>query len=220
MRTEVVSMTEFPEDQDRPTRPKVRLWPILLIGAIAAVAAFAVFNGIGGKPEGGGDPGSTETTQQVNYGMAGPPQDVVVSRAAIESTPTPPALESPESAVRSYLDWISYGYRTAQPVFAEPTMSTAESVRIDAYNEYNLQKQRIIDQSLVSITFGDATIDGATATITTSEVWTYRYVSISEPGKTIDGPFEATYNAVYTLVQGDAGWVVDSVAAERVGDSQ
>lgn len=216
----MVSTTESLEEHDRPMRPRVPLLPILLIAAIAVVAAFAVFNGAGSKTSGDGDSSSTETTPQVSYGMAGAPQDVVVSRAALESTPTPWVLETPESAVRSYLDWISYGYRTAQPAFSEPTMSPGEAVRVDSYNEYNLQKQRIIDQSLVSITFGEPTIDDATATISTSEVWTYRYVSTTEPGKTIDGPFEVKYETVYTLIRSDAGWVVDSVAPERIDSSQ
>ena len=216
----MVSMTDSPDDRDRPTPASARWRTILLVGAIAIVAAAAVYYGINDNADGDGDGSSTETTPQVSYGMAGAPQDVVVSRAALESTPTPWVLESPESAVRSYLDWISYGYRTAQPAFSEPTMSAEEAVRIDSYNEYNLQKERIIDQNLVSITFGEPAIDGTTATISTVEQWTYRYVSITEPGETIDGPFEATYNAVYTLVQGEAGWVVDSVAVERVGDSQ
>jgi hypothetical protein len=198
----------------------VRWGSVLLICVIAAAAAFAVISGTGGKAEADGDDSSAETTQQANYGMAGAPQDVVISREALESTPSAWVLESPESAVRSYLDWISYGYRTAQPAFAEPTMGAEEAVRVDSYNEYNLQKERIIDQELVEITFGEATIDGATATIGTSEVWTYRYVSTTEPGKTIEGPFEARYEGVYTLAQTDAGWVVDSVDIERLDDSQ
>lgn len=213
-------MTESPDDRDESTPASSQWRTILLVGAIAVVAAGAVYYGMSDKADSDGDGSSTETTQQVNYGMAGPPQDVIVSRAALESTPTPWVLDSPESAVRSYLDWISYGYRTAQPAFSEPTMSAEEAVRVDAYNEYNLQKQRIIDQSLVSITFSEPTIDGTTATISTAEQWTYRYVSISEPGKTIDGPHDANYNVVYTLILGDTGWIVDTVTPERTDASE
>lgn len=213
-------MTESVEDRDQPTPTRLKWGSILLIGVIAVAAALAVVVGTRGTTEGTGDDASAETTPQVSYGMAGPPQDVVVSRAALESTPAPWVLDSPESAVRSYLDWISYGYRTAQPAFSEPTMGAEEAVRIDAYNEYNLQKQRIIDQSLVSITFGEPQVAGAAATITTSEVWTYRYVSISEPGVTIDGPFEARYESTYTLAQADGSWVVESVDVTRLDEAQ
>lgn len=169
---------------------------------------------------GGDDTATEDDAPQVSYGMAGAPKDVIVSREAIESTPTAPVLDTPESAVRSYLDWISYGYRTAQPAFAEPTMSEYEVVRIDAYNEYNIQKDRLIDQSLISLTFSDEDIQGSTATIATSERWAYRYVSTTEPGKTIDGPHEAEFENVYSLILTDAGWVVDRVRLGSVGESE
>lgn len=192
----------------------------ICLGAIMLAVALVVSGCTG---TGGGDAlgdGSSETTPGVSYGMAGAPKDVVVSREAIESTPTAPALGTPESAVRSYLDWISYGYRTAQPSFSKPTMSEAEMVRVDAYNEYNVQKDRLINQVLDSITFGEATITGGSATISTDEEWTYWYVSIIEPGRILEGPMKAEYSAVYTLLKTDAGWVVDSVDAERLGESE
>lgn len=164
--------------------------------------------------------GSKETTPSVSYGMAGAPKDVVVSREAIESTPTAPVLDTPESAVRSYLDWISYGYRTAQPGFSKPTMSEAEMVRVDAYNEYNIQKDRILNQTLDSVTFGEAKITGESATLSTDEEWTYWYVSITDPAKILEGPKKAAYSATYSLLKTESGWVVDSVDAERLGESE
>lgn len=187
--------------------------------SLLCVFMFALALILGGcdGTSGASDGSSEETTPSVSYGMAGAPKDVVVSREAIESTPTAPVLDTPESAVRSYLDWISYGYRTAQPGFSKPTMSEAEMVRVDAYNEYNIQKDRLINQTLDSITFGEATITGSSATVSTDEEWTYWYVSITEPGKILEGPMKAEYSAVYNLLKTDTGWVVDSIDAERLG---
>ncbi len=193
------------------------------LACLVAVMLPVVLVAAGCSGTDGGDTsteGSTESTAGVNYGMAGAPKDVVVSREAIESTPTAPVLDTPESAVRSYLDWISYGYRTAQPGFSKPTMSEAEMVRVDAYNEYLIQKDRLINQTLDSVTFGEVKITGAAATLSTDEEWTYWYVSITDPTNILEGPKKAAYSATYKLLKTDAGWVVDSVDAERLGESE
>lgn len=203
--------------------PKSRVSRAMRVVFMAALSAALVLSlagcGEGGAPE-SSDGSSQETTPGVSYGMAGAPKDVMVSREAIESTPTAPVLDTPESAVRSYLDWISYGYRTAQPRFAEPTMTEAEMVRVDAYNEYNIQKDRIINQTLDSVVFGDIEITGSSATVATEEEWTYWYVPVATPNTILSGPFKAEYNAVYTLVKSDSGWLVDSLDAERLGESE
>ena len=69
-------------------------------------------------------------------------------------------LTTPESAVRSYLDWTSYAYRIGSLASRRPTMTDPEEVRVDAYVQYNLQKNQVIDQTLTSITFGKASIGG------------------------------------------------------------
>lgn len=199
------------------TSPAMR---VLLMCGLALTMVFSLTGCGDSGTSGASGSASEETTPGSSYGMAGAPKNVMVSRAAIESTPTAPVLDTPESAIRSYLDWISYGYRTAQPGFAEPTMSEAEMVRVDAYNEYNIQKDRIIDQSLDSITFGEAKVTSGSATVSTQEAWTYWYVSIEEPGKVLEGPLKAEYSAVYTLVLSDAGWVVDSLSAKRLGEAE
>lgn len=212
-------MTVSPNDRGRRAHVPgiMRVFSIHVL-ALGLALALTGCDGAGGN--GTSDGASEETTPGVSYGMAGAPKDVMVSREAIESTPTAPVLDTPESAVSSYLDWISYGYRTAQPGFAQPTMSDAEMVRVDAYNEYNIQKDRIINQTLDSVSFGDPEITADRATISTHETWTYWYVSITEPDTILDGPFKAEYDAVYELVQSDAGWVVDSVDADRLGESE
>jgi len=167
--------------------------------------------------------GSPDEIPTVTYGMAGKPVDVVVSRQAIESTPTAPVLNSPEEAVRSYLAWVSFGYRTARPDVAAATMTEAEQVRVDAYCQYNIQtKGRLIDQQLKSITFETPSGDATTATVLAQEEWSYTYVSISEPGKkpgrVLAGPYTARYESLYTLMKRDAGWLVDSVKPTALGE--
>lgn len=167
--------------------------------------------------------GSKEETPAVSYGMAGKPVDVVVSREAMESTPTPPVLDSPEEAVRSYLEWVSFAFRTARPEVAAATMTEAEQVRVDAYCQYNIQnKGSLLDQELKKISFGKPSGNSTTMTVSAREEWSYAYVSISEPGKkpgkVIAGPFTARYDSLYTLVKGKAGWVVDSVKPTALGE--
>ena len=214
----MVLMTVFTHDRGPKTRAS-RAMRVVSASVLAAALVLAL-SGCGGSSTGTSDGASEETTPSVSYGMAGAPKDVMVSREAIESTPTAPVLDTPESAVRSYLDWISYGYRTAQPRFAEPTMTEAEMVRVDAYNEYNIQKDRIINQTLDSVVFGEIEITGSSATVATEEEWTYWYVPVATPNTILSGPFKAEYKAVYTLVKSDSGWLVDSLDAERLGESE
>ena len=151
--------------------------------------------------------------------MAGPAQTVVISKQAIADKPEPWDLTTPESAVRSYLDWMSYAYRITESSAATPTMSAEQEVRVDSYVQYNLQKSQILDQTLKSITFGKPSVEGTTALLPAKEKWTYRYVSIKEVGKTLAGPFTASYDTTYTVVKNKkGGWVVDTVAVKALGD--
>lgn len=162
--------------------------------------------------------GSAEATAPIGHGMAGPAQQVYVSQAALDSKPEPWVLTTPESAVRSYLDWTSYAYRIAQSEVASPTMSTFETVRVDAYNQYNLQKGRLIDQTLTSIDFGKPSVGTTSTALPATESWTYRYVAITATGETIGGPYTVKYESVYTLVKTSSGWVVDAVKSTAPGD--
>lgn len=146
--------------------------------------------------------------------MAGPVVDVEVTRDAVESKPLPPVLTDPESAVRSYLAWTAYAYRIGQSQAAHPTMTAKQEVRVDSYVQYNLQQYRLLDQSLVSITFGTPIVEGDRAFVPVTESWAYRYVSATEAGRVLGGPYEASYEATYTVVSGAQGeWVVDEVEA-------
>lgn len=159
-----------------------------------------------------------ETTPTVGARMAGPVIDIQVTQEALASKPAPVDLKTPESAIRSYLAWTSYAYRTAQSVAAQPAMTGPEYVRVDAYVQFNIQQYRMIDQTLDSLKLGTPTITADGATVTAKEKWTYRYVSVKTAGEVLEGPYPASYDATYTLTKSaDDAWLVDSVQATALG---
>ena len=62
--------------------------------------------------------------------------------------PDPADLTTPEAAVVSYLDWVSYAYLLSDSSVATQTMTPWEEVRVDSYIELNRQQGRGIEQSL------------------------------------------------------------------------
>lgn len=162
----------------------------------------------------------TAEEEKKGFGMGGIDQPIAILAEDINSKPAPWDLGTPESAVRSYLDWVSYGYRVAESDVASLTQSPHQLVRTDAYVQANLQEERLLDQTLTSITFGEASVDGDKATLPAMEEWSYRYVSIVEAGKTIDGPHTAKYETTYTLVKNEdgTGWVVDAIDVKALGE--
>lgn len=186
----------------------------LLVGLALAVALVAA----GCSPTQATKP--TKPTGPVGVGMAGiaGAGTVTVTRAAFESTPSPWVLTSPESAVRSYLAWTSYAYRIGNSDVCSPTMNASEGVRVDSYIQLNLQKFRLIDQKLTSVTFSKPSIEGTRGTISTKEAWTYTYISSKTAGAAVGGPYTASYDATYTVVEvARHRWVVDSVTAKAHG---
>lgn len=186
---------------------------------LLVVAALLVTTGCSGGDAEKKSSGSAEASAPVGANMAGPVQKVVISKQALANKPKPWVLTTPESAVRSYLDWTSYAYRISESAAATRTMSASQEVRVDSYVQLNLQKSRLLDQTLRSITFGKPVVESKRTLLPAEEHWTYRYVSISEVGKTIGGPYEASYDTTYTVVKnGKGGWVVDTVAVEAIGE--
>lgn len=188
-----------------------------LAACCLALAILAAVAGCSGGQAAGSGTGSAEESGPVGARMAGAVVDVNVTPEAIAAKPRPWTLTTPESAVRSYLDWTSYAYRTAQSPSAKATMSSSEDVRVDSYIQYNIQKGRLIDQTLKSIAFGKPDTGGSRSILPAKEEWTYRYVSIETAGKTIEGPYEVSYDTTYTVVKtGKDGWVVDSVEVKAL----
>jgi hypothetical protein len=150
--------------------------------------------------------------------MAGPAADVYVTQAAVDAKPASPNLKTPEAAVRSYLDWTTYAYRTGQSPVAAPTMSSSEGVRVDSYVQYNIEKGRLLDQTLTSLTVGKSSVEGTRTLVSVKENWTYSYVSTASGNKVLEGPYTAAYDVTYTVIKTASGtWVVDSVDAKAKG---
>jgi hypothetical protein len=132
--------------------------------------------------------------------------------------PPPPMLRNPETAVFSYLLWISFAYRTLNSDVATHAFSEWEEVRVNSYVELNRQESRAIDQRLIKFEPEVVRTEGATATVAAREEWVYRYIS------TADGSYSspvntASYNTTYTVVNKEGkGWLVDKVEATPVGD--
>lgn len=183
----------------------------LLIGTLLAIA---LLTSAGCAGTGASQPAEEE---QRGYGMGGVNQQIHLLESVVEDKPAPWDLSTPEKAVRSYLDWVSYAYRTAESDVASQTQSAYQLVRTDAYVQANLQEQRLMDQQLVSITFGTPSVEGSSAVLPAEEEWTYRYVSISEAGKTLSGPHTANYETTYKLIKEEHGWVVDDIEVTPLG---
>ncbi|HZL04186.1 MAG TPA: hypothetical protein VFE45_01980 [Coriobacteriia bacterium] len=164
------------------------------------------------------EPKPSPAEDKKGYGMGGVEQQIAILAEVVDDKPAPWNLDTPEAAVRSYLDWVSYAYRVAESDVASATQSPHQVVRTDAYVQANLQEERLLDQVLTSITFGSASIEGTRAALPAQEQWSYRYVSITEAGKTIGGPYAASYETTYTLVKGDGGWVVDGIEVKALGE--
>lgn len=162
--------------------------------------------------------GSPDATKTAGAHMGGPSYEVHISQAAIKATPLPWNLKTPESAVRSYLDWTTYSYRIAQADFSKAIMGGDENVRVDSYVQYNIEKRRLIDQKLVSLTLGTPITRGNTTLLPAREQWSYVYRTTAEGNKTIAGPYSASYDTTYTVVKSKDGlWRVESVKAAAQG---
>ncbi|MBS3974115.1 MAG: hypothetical protein KGZ89_04530 [Actinobacteria bacterium] len=144
---------------------------------------------------------------------------------ASEETPTaqftPPEntdLSTPEKAVRTYLDWISYAYRTKNPQAAWDYMTSWEFVRVDAYAQKNLAEGRGIDQQLTVFDITQVSGSETTKSVDTNEEWVYRY--FGPDGEYISEELTATFANRYTVVR-DAQrgvWLVDRVYVTPKGE--
>jgi hypothetical protein len=165
----------------------------------------------------GSSAGSSEATKTGAH-MAGPAAEVHISEAAVKALPPTWVLTSPQSAVRSYLDWTTYAYRVGQAVVASQTMSPDEGVRVDSYIQYNIEQKRLLDEKLTALTFGKPSVGATRTVVPAKEVWTYSYLSIDKGNNTVGGPYTISYDTSYTVIKSKAGtWVVDSVKATPHG---
>jgi hypothetical protein len=150
--------------------------------------------------------------------MAGPAVDIHVDAAVVNAKPQPWNLTTPESAVRSYLDWTTYAYRIGQSSAAQSVATADEGVRVDSYVQYNVEKKQLLAQKLDSITFGTPSVTSTATLLPAKEQWTYNYVSINSGNKSVGGPYSASYDTTYTVAkQKNGSWLVASVKATPKG---
>jgi hypothetical protein len=127
-------------------------------------------------------------------------------------------LSTPESAVRSYLDWTTFAYRMVNSDAATPTMSPEEEVRVNSYVQLNKEANKLINQKLLALTFGASSREGTRAVVPAHESWEYSYLAI-DTLRSLSETFTVSYDTTYTLTSPRPGvWVVDSVAATPLGD--
>ena len=147
-------MTESPRNRPSVSARSVgraALLSVLCTALIAVAGCTANVQGTG--------TGSTDTSAAVSACMAGPAVQVNIPESAVTAKPKPSDLSTPRSVVGSYLYWVSFAYRIATSGAATPTMGATEAVRVDSYIQSNLEKKRIVDQSLTKIAFGTSTTE-------------------------------------------------------------
>lgn len=211
-------MTDASEDLTEKGPGRSRAARIALYAVLAMAVALAGI-AIANRQDAGDDSSAGETTGPTGTRMAGLAVDVNVTDEALASEPAAPDLSSPESAVMSYLDWSSFAYRIGQSQVARDTMGPNQEVHVDSYVQYNIQQGRLLDQRLQSIGFGESIAEGEMVYLPATEKWTYRYISITEAGEVLGGPYEASYETTYTVVRtGDNTWVVDDIQARALGE--
>ena len=191
------------------SRPRViglALAIALLLGTVVGLAGCAKAAGSAGSA------GSSSPVASVEATSGQFPAD----KPDHAQTPPPPMLRNPQSAVYSYLVWISYAYRILNSDVATMAFSPNEEVRVNSYVELNREKSRAIDQHLVDYRVKSVQSKGSTATVGVREQWMYRYIDI-KTAKYNSAILNATYDTTYTVVKGKTGWLVESVSAKTVG---
>lgn len=183
----------------------------VLCGALIVVVLGGLMTGCSGSRGAGGDDAarSEELT----------PGEFPERKPTSPTPPPPPQLKRPETAVYSYLVWISYAYRVLDSDVASHTFSPYEEVRVNSYVQLNKQEARALDQRLVDFRIRGTQTKGETATVGVIETWKYRYIDLKsgEYGSPI---YDVSYDTTYTVVrQAPDRWVVDRVeAAPKTGE--
>ncbi len=198
-------MTSSPTS--RPRWRRFHFAPVAVVGLLVLVAVV------------GAGCGSSTSVPPVN-----------VQRPPEPQKPAATNLTTPEDAVRTYLDYVTYAYRLGRSDVASQAMAPEEFARVDSYIRYDRSQQRAIEQRLQSISFGASVPGTRTADSTATamllpahETWTYRYIDLTTGGYK-GAAKSATLDATYTLVPlsavsvpwktpGHPGWLVAAVEA-------
>lgn len=125
-------------------------------------------------------------------------------------------LSTPQASVRTYLQFTSFAYRMANSDLATAAMTPDEGVRVDSYVQLNREKDRGIEQQLLSFTERGVSQEGTRTLVAAAEKWRYRYFSLSKLTY-LSPSYDASYDATYTVVRQATGWLVDKVEAQPRG---
>jgi hypothetical protein len=137
------------------------------------------------------------------------------SGAAITPAVQPKAIDlsTPDKAVATYLEYVSYAYRKANSDVASTAIGPDEVVRVDSYIEYNREKDRGLEQMLTKFTKLSESRVSTQQVITAREDWRYRYFALSTAAY-VTPMYTASYDTTYTVVRAITGWQVDKVEAK------
>jgi hypothetical protein len=135
---------------------------------------------------------------------------------AAPTLPPGPDLTTPDSAVRSFLDWTSLAYRMANSELASATCTPEWGVHVDSYIQLNRESgAKSLEQVLTKFVKRSESVEGTQATVAAYEEWDYRYFSL-DGQKWITPPYKASYDTTYTLVLDGERWLVDDVSANAL----
>jgi len=132
--------------------------------------------------------------------------------------PTEMRQATPEEAVETYLEWLTFAYRYADSEVATPTMTADMAQRVSYYITMNLSADRVLNQRLDSFEIVEVENQNEIALVKTKEAWTFNYLS-PQTGEFGDD-FEVTYSVRYTVIVINGMWRVQNVAAERLSTTE
>ena len=121
---------------------------------------------------------------------------------------------TPEEAIRTYLEWLTYSYRHMKSDVATQTMTPDLARRVEYYITMNAAQNQALNQRLDSLEFIDTEIHGEVATVETREAWTFNYLALDTG--TFGDPVVAHYKVIYTVLLIDGVWRVQSANAEEL----
>jgi len=121
---------------------------------------------------------------------------------------------TPQEAVETYLEWLTYSYRNMDSEIATPTMTPDLARRVSYYITMNAADGNALNQRLDSFSIKDTEINDTIATVTTEETWTFNYLSLETGNFTT--PVVESYRVSYIVLLIDGRWIVQSADAEIV----
>ena len=131
--------------------------------------------------------------------------------------------ESPEEyaikvAVTKYNNAIIDLYRTVSPEKLDEIALEEESFRVQNYMSIFLPGKRLMDAEYQRIEFREVIVEGDSATVKTSEDWTFRWIHF-KTGEEIEPWTDVHYKMRYDLTLIDGKWMIAKATdIEKAGE--